>query len=827
MPTAPAARPPAAPSDATSLLAAVRHHARQTFARRLDDLDPSERWRALALAVRDRMMGGMLDTADRYHAAGGKRLAYLSMEFLVGRSLANNLRNLGLWDAAAEVFDGAGVELADVLEHEPDAALGNGGLGRLAACFLDSLATLDLPGYGYGINYEYGMFRQEIVDGAQKEKPENWLTFGSPWLVQRPSERVHVPVYGHIEGGRDRQGHYNPLWLGWKVLVGVPYDLPVVGYGGKTVNALRLYSAKAANELDMEFFNTGDYVKAVEDEALAETVTKVLYPSDSIPRGRELRLVQEYFLVACAVRDMVRRYLRHHKTFDEFAGHVAVQLNDTHPALAVAELTRYLVDEAGMAWDPAWAVVTRVFGYTNHTLLPEALEKWPVELLEKVVPRHLQVIYEINRRFLDQVGRAYPGDAGKLARMSLVEEGPTKLVRMANLAVVGSHSVNGVAELHSRLVQTHLLPDFAQMWPEKFNNKTNGVTPRRWLLACNPGLAGLLTEAVGPGWVTDLEKVKALEPRADDAGFRDRFRRVKRANKDRLAAFIQEKLRVTVDPAVLFDVQVKRIHEYKRQLLNLLHVAHLYLTLAEDGDEPPAPRVVVMAGKAAPGYWAAKQIIRLANAVAKAIDRDPRVKGRLKMVFLPDYRVTLAELIIPAADLSEQISTAGTEASGTSCMKFAFNGALTIGTMDGANIEIRRDVGEENIFTFGLRADEVDDLRRRGAYHPRDLYDHQPAVRRVLDAIRDDRFPAGGAGAFRWVWDALTGEDRYFLLADFADYVATQGRAAAEYRDPDGWTRKAVLNVARTSHFSSDRTIREYAADIWHLKPIPPKSGGD
>ncbi|MBX9625631.1 MAG: glycogen/starch/alpha-glucan phosphorylase [Gemmataceae bacterium] len=815
-------RQPAAPPDRDALLAAVRHHARQSFARRLDDLDPAERWRALALAVRDRMMDGLVDTADRYHAAGGKRLAYLSMEFLVGRSLANNLRNLGLWDAAKEVFAGVEVELADVLEGEPDAALGNGGLGRLAACFLDSLATLDLPGYGYGINYEYGMFRQEIVDGAQKEKPENWLTFGSPWLIQRPSERVHIPVYGHVEGGRDRAGGYNPLWLGWKSIVGVPYDLPVVGYGGKTVNYLRLYSARSANELDMEFFNTGDYVRAVEGEILSETVTKVLYPSDTVPRGRELRLVQEYFLVACAVRDLVRRYLRHHKDFDAFAAHVAVQLNDTHPALAVAELMRYLVDEAGLAWEPAWGIVTRVFGYTNHTLLPEALEKWPVELLEKVVPRHLQIIFEINRRFLEEVERAYPGDAGKLARMSLVEEGGPKLVRMANLAVVGSHSVNGVAELHSRLVKSHLLPDFAELWPDKFNNKTNGVTPRRWLLACNPGLADLLTEAAGPGWVTDLDKVRAVEPLADDAGFRDRFRRVKRANKERLAAFIQDRMRLAVDPDALFDVQVKRIHEYKRQLLNLLHVVHLYLTLVEGGEEPPAPRVVVMAGKAAPGYWAAKQIIRLANAIAKTVDKDPRVKGRLKLVFLPDYRVTLAEVVIPAADLSEQISTAGTEASGTSCMKFAFNGALTIGTMDGANIEIRRDVGEENIFTFGLRADEVDDLRRRGAYHPRDLYDHQPAVRRVLDAVRDDRFPAGGHGTFRWVWDALTGEDRYFHLADFADYAATQQRAATEYRDPAGWSRKAILNVARTSQFSSDRTIREYAADIWDLKPIPP-----
>ncbi len=809
--------------EAVALLASVQEHARRKFAQPLERLEPSERWRALAYAVRDRMMDGLVDTYDRYHAFGGKRLAYLSMEFLVGRSLCNNLRNLGLYEAAQEVFAGVDVNLTDVLEAEPDAALGNGGLGRLAACFLDSLATLHMPGYGYGINYEYGLFRQEIVNGAQREKPENWLTFGSPWLIQRPSERVHVPVYGHIEHGRDQAGGYNPMWLGWKVLVGVPYDLPIVGYGGKTVNYLRLYSARSANELDMEFFNSGDYLKALETEILSETVTKVLYPSDAVPQGRELRLIQEYFLVACAIRDMVRRYLRHHKTFDQFAEHVAIQLNDTHPTLAVAELMRFLVDELGMVWEAGWDVVTRIFGYTNHTLMPEALEKWPVSLLEKVLPRHLQIIYEINRRFLETVAKTYPGDDARLIRMSLIEETDTKVVRMAYLAIVGSHSVNGVAELHSRLVATHLVPDFAQLWPEKFNNKTNGVTPRRWLLAANPGLAALLTRTVGPDWVTDLDRLKGIEPLVDDSGFRDEFRRIKRANKERLAAIIKDKLLLVVDPDAMFDVQVKRIHEYKRQVLNLLHIIHLYLTLVEDGVEPPAPRVVIFAGKAAPGYWIAKQIIRLIHAVGREVNRDPRTRGLLKVVFLPDYRVSLAEAIIPAADLSEQISTAGTEASGTSCMKFAFNGALTIGTMDGANIEIRRDVGDENMFVFGLRAEEIDDLHRRGAYHPSEYYQHQPIVRRVLDAIKDNRFSVGHPGMFQWAFDSLTGEDKYFHLADLEDYTGTQHRAATAYRDTDGWVRKAVFNVARSSGFSSDRTIRQYADEIWGLKAIPPK----
>ncbi len=812
------------PPAASALLAEVRSHARHAYARPLEQLDPSERWRALALAIRDRMMDAFIETADRYKNVRAKRVAYLSMEFLVGRSLANNLHNMGLFEAAQEVFAGLDVNLADVLGYEPDAALGNGGLGRLAACFLDSLATLHMPGFGYGINYEYGMFRQEISDGAQRERPESWLTHGTPWEIHRPSECVLVPVYGRVEASTDRSGAYNPMWMDWRLIIGVPHDMPIVGYGGKTVNYLRLFSARAANEMDMEFFNSGDYIKAVENETLTETVTKILYPSDASWQGRELRLIQEYFLVACSIRDIIRRYQRVHKTFDKFPDAVAIQLNDTHPALTVAELMRYFVDEAEIPWEKAWDLVTRTLGYTNHTLMPEALEKWPVPLLEKVLPRHLQIIYEINRRFLDSVALRFPGDEAKAARLSLIEEADPKLVRMANLAIVGSHSVNGVAELHSRLVTTHLVPDFAQLWPGKFNNKTNGVTPRRWLLSCNPGLAALLTKSVGPGWVTKLDELARLEPLAKDASFRSEFRQIKRGNKERLAAAIQDKLRITVDPDAIFDVQVKRIHEYKRQTLNLLHLIHLYLAIAEDGFVPAAPRVAIFAGKAAPGYWAAKQIIRLIHAVGREVNRNPRVKDKLKVVFLPDYRVTLAEAIIPAADLSEQISTAGTEASGTSCMKFAFNGALTIGTFDGANIEILRDVGQDNMFVFGLTSEQIDDLKRRRAYRPGDLYQHRPAIRRVLDTLRDDRFSPNQRGTYRWLFDSLTGEDRYFHLADLEDYLATQTRAAETYRDADAWATKAILNVARTSNFSSDRTIEQYASEIWNVKSIPPAS---
>lgn len=804
-----------------SFAQAICDHGRYALALPAAELKSSEQWRAVALTLRDRLIDRMLETDRRYDQAKAKRLYYLSMEFLLGRSLESNLINAGVWEQFRNSLQELGWDLGLILEGEPDAALGNGGLGRLAACFLDSLATLDMPGFGYGINYEYGLFRQEIHNGSQRERPDNWLTYGTPWQIQRPGDAVLVPIYGRIEHGQDRFEHYNPMWLDWKVLIGIPHDMPVVGYGGQTVNYLRLFSARSSHALNMETFNTGDYLGAVEQEILSETVTKVLYPSDSFPAGRELRLIQEYFLVACAVRDIVRGFRRRCPEMASFADHVAIQLNDTHPALTVAELMRYFVDEVGMDWNRSWEIVQAVCGYTNHTLLPEALERWPVPLMERVLPRHLQIIYEINRHFLADVTRVWPGDVERVRRMSLIEESTPKQVRMAQLAVVGSHSVNGVAALHSQLIQTRLLPDFYQLWPKKFHNKTNGVTQRRWLLQANPGLAELLTRTVGSSWVTDLDKLQSLEAYADQGNFREEFRQVKRSNKERLAQLIRHKLRLSVDPDSLFDCQIKRIHEYKRQLLNVLHIIDRYLALVERGEGSETPRTFIFAGKAAPGYWAAKQIIRLIHHVAEIVNRDPRAKGLLHVAFLPDYRVTLAEAIIPAADLSEQISTAGTEASGTSCMKFAMNGALTIGTMDGANIEIREAVGEENLFTFGLGAAEIE--AQRQSYQPRELYESNEVIRRVLDSIRENRFSRSQPGLFDWVVDALTiGGDPYFHLMDFEDYRAAQRRVGETFRDSAVWAKKAILNVARIGQFSSDRTIRDYARDVWGIRSVPP-----
>jgi starch phosphorylase len=706
-------------------------------------------------------------------------------------------------------------------ENENDAALGNGGLGRLAACFLDSLATLGMPGFGYGLNYDYGLFRQEIHDGKQVEKPDNWLAKGTPWEIKQPDEVCVVPLFGRIEHGQDRHGNYNPMWLDWKVIIGVPYDMPIVGYGGRTVNYLRLYSATSSQDFDMAIFNAGDYLKAVEQKMRSETVSKVLYPSDSIESGRELRLIQEYFLVACAIRDIVQRYQERHTTFQEFPSKVAIQLNDTHPSLAVAELMRLLVDEMELAWDEAWEITRATLGYTNHTLLPEALERFPVPLLEHVLPRHLQIIYEINRRFLDQVAAARPGDDGRLQRMSLIEEGTPKQVRMAHLAIVGSHSVNGVAALHTDLLKMSLFADFTALWPERFNNKTNGVTQRRWLLKANPVLADLLTRTVGDGWITDLSRLRDLEPHAQDRAFQQEFLAVKRANKERLAKVIEETALVTVDPDSLFDVQIKRMHEYKRQLLNVLHIIHEYLCLVEDKQAPTVPKTYIFAGKAAPGYWAAKQIIKLINNVARTINHDRRVEGRLKVVFIPDYRVSLAEVIIPAADLSEQISTAGKEASGTGNMKLAMNGALTIGTLDGANIEIMEEVGADNIFIFGLKAQEVQALRARGAYRPAEYYQRSPLIRRVMDTFLADVFCRNEPGLFSWIYQRLLEPgEQYFHLADLESYTAAQEKAAQTYTDRPAWARKAILNVARMEKFSSDRTIAEYARDIWGIRPI-------
>jgi starch phosphorylase len=631
---------------------------------------------------------------------------------------------------------------------------------------------------------------------------------------------VVVPLYGRIEHAEDADGGYNPLWLDWKVIVGVPSDMPIVGHGGRTVNALRLFSARASEEFDMQIFNGGDYVHAIQDKIASETVSKVLYPSDSVDQGRELRLTQEYFLVACALRDIVRKYRRSHATFEQFPEAVAIQLNDTHPALAVPELMRMLVDEQAMPWDEAWSITVRTFGYTNHTLLPEALEKWPVALMERVLPRHLQIIYEINRRFLDAVIEAAPGDDDLVRNVSLIEENGERHVRMANLSIVGSHSINGVAAMHSELVKTDLVPDFYRLWPERFGNKTNGITPRRWMLKANPELASLVSATIGDRWPAHLDELRTLEAHAADPAFLDRFHAIKRANKVRLARVIRDTTQIVVDPESMFDVQAKRIHEYKRQLLNAMHIVHLYLSIVEDGATLPGPRTFVFAGKAAPGYLIAKLIIRLINGIAQVVNADPRANGQIRVAFLPDYRVSLAEVIIPAADLSEQISTAGKEASGTGNMKFALNGALTMGTLDGANVEILQEVGPENIYIFGLKVEEVAALRAVG-YEPRTWCATHPSVARVLEAIGSGRFSRGDAALFRPVLDRLLYHgDEYMHLADFDPYLAAQREAGRDFMDTVQWTRRTLLNTARVGFFSSDRTIAEYARDIWNVKAV-------
>ena len=801
---------------------AIIRHARYSVGKPWTELTPHDKFRCTALALREFAIDRMATTEARYKAAGAKRVYYLSMEFLIGRSLTNNLLNLGLRDHFAEAVHGLGSKLEDLQAAEIDAALGNGGLGRLAACFLDSLATLGMPGYGYGINYDYGLFKQEIDNGYQRERPDAWKRSWTPWQIERSEDACIVPVYGRIEHGSDRGGAYNPMWLDWRVIVGVPSDMPVIGYGGETVNFLRLYGARSSDDFDMQIFSQGDYIRAVEQKIRTETISKVLYPPDTIDAGKELRLLQEYFFVFSSLHDITNRYVEEHgENFDGFADKVAIQLNDTHPALAVAELMRFLVDQRDIPWDRAWRITQDTFGYTNHTLLPEALERWPVGLVDYVIPRHMQVIYELNKRFLDRIAEIWPNDTGLASSISLIEEGEEKQVRMANLAIIGSHSVNGVAELHSELVKTSLVPDFHRIWPERFNNKTNGVTQRRWLLRANPQLAALITDAIGDGWLRNLDELKKLEPFCTDSAFVAAFAKVKAANKARLADQIAQSARVTVDPESIFDIQVKRIHEYKRQLLNIMSVIHEYLAIVEDGAPPAVPRTYIFAGKAAPGYWAAKQIIKLINSVALAVNRDHRAREHLRVVFLPDYRVSLAEIIIPAADISEQVSTAGTEASGTGNMKFALNGALTLGTLDGANVEIQQEVGPENIFIFGHTAEEVAQMRRQQSYRPHDYYHHDARLRRVVDAFNSDRFCPGESGIFSWLFHSLLdGGDFYFHLADFDSYRKARAEVDRTYLDRAAWWNKAILNVARVGKFSSDRTIRQYAEEIWGVRPV-------
>ncbi|MCG3155139.1 MAG: Maltodextrin phosphorylase [bacterium] len=807
-----------------ALRAAVRYHMKYSMALEWKKATNYDIFMAVALAVRERMIDGMMATEKRYQKLQVKRVFYLSMEFLMGQLLRNNLYNLGIYHWACKAAAKMKIDLEAICDTERDAALGNGGLGRLAACLLDSMATLDMPGFGYGINYEFGLFKQEIVNGHQREQPDSWSRESTPWLIERNDRACLIPIYGKMVEELGQDGKPKSVWLDWKLIIGVPHDMPIVGYDGETVNFLRLFTARASSEFDMEIFNQGDYLKAMADKVATERISKVLYPSDAVQSGKELRLVQEYFLVACALRDIVSAYREHYKSFDNFPEKIAMQLNDTHPALAVAEMMRILLDEYEVPWDKAWQITESILGFTNHTLLPEALERWTMPLMELVLPRHLQIILEINQRFLQQVARVWPHDAERARRMSIIEEGEPKQVRMAHLAMIGSHSINGVAELHTELVKKTLVPDFYELWPHKFNNKTNGVTPRRWLQQSNPRLTGLLNRTIGETWVTDLERLRALEPFVEDAAFQEEFMAIKRGNKARLARVIQHTNHLTVSPDAVFDIQVKRFHEYKRQLLNAMHIMHQYLTIVEDGKELEVPKTYIIAGKAAPGYFMAKLIIKLINNIAEVVNHDRRVQDQMKVVFVPDYRVSLAEKIMPAADLSEQISTAGKEASGTGNMKFAMNGALTIGTLDGANIEIRDEVGAENIYIFGLTAEQVAAMRQNHSYQPQDYYLRSPAIRRVIDSLRSNRFCEQEPDLFRPIHERLMqpGEE-YFHIADFESYAETHLRAAREYTDKKVWARKAILNVARIGKFSSDRTVMEYARDIWDIHPLPPE----
>jgi starch phosphorylase len=805
--------------DVESIKMGFASHLKYGLARDRFSATFHDRYLALAQAIRDRLIERWIETQQLHHLRRAKRVYYLSLEFLLGRALSNNLYNLGLMDEVRQAMEDFRLDWRGLEEEEADPGLGNGGLGRLAACFLDSLATLELPAFGYGIRYDYGIFRQRIGNGWQAEEPDDWLRFGNPWEIPRPDFRIPVHFGGRVEMSRDN-GRLAVRWVDTRPVIGIPYDLPIVGYGGGTVNTLRLWSARAYEEFHFQDFNAGDYVAAVESKVAAENITKVLYPNDNVYVGRELRLKQQYFFVACSLHDILRRFKEHGADWTKLPEQAAIQMNDTHPALAVPELMRLLVDGEGLPWETAWDLTVRCLAYTNHTLLPEALERWPVEMLERLLPRHLQIIYEINRRFLDHVSARFPGDVDRVRRMSLIEEGQVRQVRMANLCVVGSHSTNGVARLHSDLLKTRVLPDFSALYPERFNNKTNGITQRRWLLCANPGLAKLITEAIGGRWVKDLTALKKLVPLAADAAFRERFRRIKRANKAALAAYLKEQYGWQLDPDSLFDVQAKRLHVYKRQLLNALHVVILYNRLRRNPKLEMQPRTFLFAAKAAPGYLTAKLIIKFINNIGAVVNADPVARGKLRVHFLPDYRVSLAERLIPAADLSEQISTAGTEASGTGNMKFMLNGALTLGTYDGANIEILEEVGAENFFLFGLKAEEVQRLIPQ--YDPGHYYRRNEEIREALELIRADHFSPNERGIF----DGLVGQvldrrDEYVHLADLADYAQAQQRAEALYRDQDQWSRKAVLNVACSGKFSSDRTIVEYAREIWGLTPVP------
>ena len=797
---------------------AIERQLRLTLARHFDNATKREVWMATCLVVRERIIDRFIETQASHNREGTRRVYYLSLEYLMGRLLNVNLRNTGLYQAVGSALSELGFDLSELGEEEHDMGLGNGGLGRLAACFLDSMATMDLPAIGYGIHYQFGLFRQEFEDGRQVERPDDWLKYGNPWEIVRPQHAQKVSLYGRVKHSCDDLGDYRPQWVDAKQVEGIPYDLAIVGYGARTVNFLRLWEAKASEQLDLQVFNQGGYVEAVREKAMGESISKVLYPNDETERGKELRLVQQYFFVACSLQDMISRFRRTDDDWNAFPEKVVVQLNDTHPAVAILELMRIFLDIEFMPWERAWSLVRQTFAYTNHTLLPEALETWGESLFEKVLPRHHQIVVEINRRFVtEELNKRWPGEEERVNGMSIVANGQ---VRMAFLSVVGSHSVNGVAALHTKLLKNRLLKDFAELYPDKFNNKTNGITPRRWLLGCNPELSELITSVIGEDWVTDLSLLRGLEKVADDSSFQERFMEIKRGNKVVLAGMVEDQMNLKIDPDALFDSQIKRLHEYKRQHLNLLHVLTLYRGLLHNPDLDVSPRVFIFGAKAAPGYHLAKVIIHAINLVGERINNDPRIKDKLKVAFWPNYGVSAAERIIPASDLSEQISTAGKEASGTGNMKFALNGALTIGTLDGANVEILEEVGDDNIFIFGQTVEGIEELKNSG-YDPRSYYEQDDELKAVLDWLSSDFFsPKAGNVLEDLPKSLLEWGDPFFVLADYRAYLEAQEKAGSTYLDRTKWASMAIRNVAGSGKFSSDRTIGEYASDIWKLPPL-------
>ena len=792
-------------------------HIRYTLAKNIERATPRDQYTAFANVVRDRIIERWINTQEEYRSQNTKRVYYMSLEFLMGRLLGNNVINLKADQLCREALKEYGIDWNDLRDYETDAGLGNGGLGRLAACYLDSMSTLDLAGLGYGLRYDYGIFRQKIVGGNQVEEPDGWLNDGYPWEIERPEYDQIVNFGGYVECVSDR-GRQSWRWVPAEQVQGIPYDLPIVGYKN-AVNTLRLWSAKAVDEFDLADFNKGSYVDAVESKVLAENLTKVLYPNDNTMAGKELRLRQQYFFVACSLKDILRRYREINDGWDALPDKVFIQLNETHPSLVIPELMRILMDQEGLAWEKAWDLTRRSTGYTNHTILPEALEKWPVSMMERLLPRHLQIIYEINGRFLQQISALYPGDVKRLQRMSLIDESGERYVRMANMCLVATSSVNGVAELHSEILKDSLFKDFYELFPEKFHNVTNGITPRRWLLKANPSLAQLITENIGEKWITELDELKKLEKFKSEKAFLDALAKIKRCNKGQLSNWVKSNLGVSLDPSAIFDVQVKRLHEYKRQLLLVLYIIIFYNRLISDSKYDPVPRSFIFAAKAAPGYHMAKLIIRLIHGVAGVVNSNPRTRGKLSVAFLPDYRVSLAEKIMPASEVSEQISLAGMEASGTGNMKFMMNGALTLGTYDGANVEINQEVGDENMFLFGLRTEGVAALRP--TYDSRKIYESDPEIKAALDMIRSNVFSLLEPGLFEPILRSLLDyNDYYMLLADLKDYCAAQDRVDATYRDSAKWNAMSLVNIARSGRFSSDRAVLEYAKNIWNVEPV-------